>query len=311
MYIERLVLKNFRNYSNSTVNFSPGYNFLTGDNGAGKTNILESISVVSNIKSFRNCPDDDIIRWGGDFYYSSIEVSGSDHKLFEIGYTRKDGKAKKKLQIDNIEIRKATDYYGKLLSVAISPDDINLISGSPDNRRRFFDGVFSKVDHEYYKNLVLFRKTLNARNRIIRDMKDKKNDDKASMDHLETWNRLFAEYAAHLIVKRTAYSDEFSKVFGKSYYDISGGDHVPEIIYSNHIKCQDQEEIISRLKKSINRDIAIGTTSIGPQRDEYLITNDHGVNYQCFASQGQKRTASISMKSAELSFLENRVKKKQ
>jgi DNA replication and repair protein RecF len=308
MYINKISLKNFRNYSSATIAFSPGYNFLTGDNGVGKTNILEAVSVSSNIKSFRNSHDDDLIHWGDEWYYCVSEVNECENSLFEVGYSRETGKVKKKLKIDKNEVRKASEYFGKLLSVAISPEDINLIGGPPETRRRFFDGVFSKVDKEYYNTLISFRKTLTSRNRVLRDLKESRNA--FNSHHVDTWNRIFAELASGLIKKRTMYISEFSSVFTGSYNNISGGEFSPYIKYYNNAKCMEVDEIIYKLENSMKKDIITGSTTVGPHRDDYITVNENSMNFQNFSSQGQRRTASISLKAAELSFLESRLKKK-
>lgn len=308
MYINKISLKNFRNYSSATISFSPEYNFLTGDNGVGKTNILEAVSVSSNIRSFRNSPDDDLIHWGENWYYCMCEVSECENNIFEVGYSKEKEWVKKKLKIDYKEIKKASDYFGRLLSVAISPEDIVLISGPPESRRRFFDGVFSKVEVDYFNTLLLFRKALTNRNRVLKDIKDKKNN--YDIHHLDTWNQLFAKHASELIKKRIIFSSEFSNVFSVSYNNISGSEFFPEIHYKNNISCCDENEILLKLEESKKKDLVLGSTTMGPHRDDYIFNNDKGMNFQNFSSQGQKRTASISLKSAELSFLESRTKKK-
>src|SRR5208337_4738022 len=160
MFIEELTIKNFRNYGNLQISFSPGINFIIGNNGVGKSNILEAISIVSNIKSFRNINDSEIIKWNEDSYYCSLAVGNHDDSLYEIGCALKSDTVQKRLKIDGKEIKSAAEYYGRLLSVILSPIDINIINGTPDFRRRFFDSVISKIDMTYFEALGEFRKVL-------------------------------------------------------------------------------------------------------------------------------------------------------
>ena len=149
MYVKELTAKNFRSYEDLTLEFSPGINFIIGENGTGKTNILEAISVASNIKSFRNIADSEIIQWGKDSYYCSIQSEEGEYRKFEIGCVLQSDKIKKKVKINGKEVSRSSKYFGKFLTVIFSPIDINIINGAPDLRRRFFDSVISKIDYDY------------------------------------------------------------------------------------------------------------------------------------------------------------------
>lgn len=306
MIIEELTIKNFRNYSNQKILFSPGINFILGPNGAGKTNILEAISITANMKSFRNIQDTEIIQWGKEAYHCASAISDSDDNLFEVGCGYVSGKIKKKAKIDSVEIKSISDYYGKLLITVFSPVDINIINNSPDTRRRFFDSVISKMDRSYLAALTEFKKILASRNRLLKELRDKGM--KAS-SQLDVWDSLFAEKAAVIIQKRIAFLQDFAKTFEHAYNTISNDDEAPEILYLNSTKTTEQEHISQKLAANRRRDLALGSTGIGPQRDDFLLQREsvHFVNY---ASQGQKRTAAISLKLAECEITEYTMKKK-
>ncbi|HNX24780.1 MAG TPA: AAA family ATPase, partial [Spirochaetota bacterium] len=153
MILKSLKLINFRNYDNLEINFSPEINFITGDNGSGKTNILEAISIISNLKSFRNINDNNIVKWNSSSYYCSGEITDSEYLKFEVGYSVQNNKPKKKIKIDSNEIKKVSDYYGKLITVNFIPTDINIINGTPEIRRRYFDSVISKIYPDYIDEL--------------------------------------------------------------------------------------------------------------------------------------------------------------
>jgi len=177
MILNSIKLVNFRNYGNLEITFSPEINFITGNNGSGKTNILEAISLVSNLKSFRNISDNSLIKWDNTSYYCSGEISGSDFSKFEVGYTIQSDKPKKKIKIDSVEIKKISDYYGKLITVNFIPTDINIINGAPETRRRYFDSVISKIYPKYIDELNKYKEICFSRNLLLKKIKEK-NDNK-------------------------------------------------------------------------------------------------------------------------------------
>lgn len=308
MFINNVTLKNFRNYSDIYFELSPGYNFFTGDNGSGKTNILEALSVLSNTKSFRNAHDEDIIKWGEKYYYCSANISDEINNKFEVGFILNNDKNKKKVKIDGVEIRKATDYFGKLLTVIIAPDDIQIFGGIPEYRRRYFDAIITRTDPEYYTTLRKYRKTLISRNLVIKEIKEKRKNDFEK--HLNAWDEVISISASEIIKKRLHFIETFNLYFSRSYENISGGEYMPIIKYNNSFQVEGGDEIKRKLKERTMKDILAGSTTIGPQRDDYSFESDTGVDFKRFASQGQKRTASIAIKNAELIFVEEKLKKK-
>jgi DNA replication and repair protein RecF len=149
------------------MKFSPGFNFILGENGVGKSNILEAITILAQLKSFRAIDDREIVRWGETSYFCSSTLTNCDHEKFEVGVQATDF-LKKKFKIDGLEIKRGIDYYGKFLVVAFSPVDIEIINGSPEARRRFFDSVLSKIDKTYLINLSEFKKILTSRNKLLK-----------------------------------------------------------------------------------------------------------------------------------------------
>ncbi len=306
MYIDRLILQNFRNYDNLNIEFSPGLNFIIGENGIGKTNILEAIYIASNIRSFRNIPDSEIIRWGENYYYCKSLIKENEYRKFEVGCNIDNGNVRKKIKIDDREIKKASDYFGKLLTVVFIPVDINIVSGSPDLRRRFFDSVISKIDPSYFEVLNKYKKILSSRNTILKQLKEKRSN---YYNELDIWDSMFADSSYFIVKKREEFIEEFSKLFSLSYEKIAGTDSVPVIEYNSSIKSMHRDEILSELQQRRDKDILFGSTGIGPQRDDYLFLNNKRlfVNY---ASQGQKRIAAISLKISECDIIEKITEKK-
>jgi DNA replication and repair protein RecF len=305
MHIQDLAIKNFRNYDNVNLTFSPEVNFIIGNNGVGKTNILEAISVVSNIRTFRNISDVEIIKWNEDSYYSAVRVGGYHDSLFEVGCTVENDKVRKKLKIDGKEIKKASEYYGRLLTVILSPQDINIINSTPDYRRRFFDSVISKIDESYFDLLGDFRKVLASRNRMLKDIRFNHSDIK----DLDIWDNLLCEKASTIIQKRMHFIEKFNAVF-QHFYSSIAAEEAPLIRYESSTQTDDKERINDLLIKSRAKDLIFGSTTIGPQRDDFILENIARNKFTNYASQGQRRTAAVTLKVSECIIIEEEKKLK-
>lgn len=300
MIINEIELKDFRNHSNLTLSFSNRANFIVGPNGTGKTNIIEAISVLSNLRSFRNIHDTELVRWGSNYYYCSSTLSRSEYTKFEVAYSTENHNYRKRIKIDDVTLHNSIDYYGKLLTVVFAPSDIQLIQGTPDIKRRFFDSVISKIDNSYMSLLADFKKILFNRNRLLKIIKEKRYIDSREMD---IWDKLFIEKAHGIIQKRKEFIDVFNDYFNSAYISISQEKNPPRIKYIPSIESSDKGYIENCLILTRKRDTSSGITSKGPQRDDYsFIANDRLFNNH--ASQGQRRTASISLKIAENDIVE-------
>jgi DNA replication and repair protein RecF len=301
MYIQEIELKDFRNYENLHLPFSRYSNFIVGPNGAGKTNIIEAVSLLSNLRSFRNMHDTDMIRWGSDHYYCASSLAESHDTRFEIAYSIENNTHRRRVKVDDVPFRSSIDYYGKVLTTVFSPTDIQMVQGVPDVKRRFFDSVISKFDREYLIALSDFRKVLYNRNRLLKGMREK---GRYKNDELDIWDTLFTEKSVFLMKMRREFISSFNDFFTISYRSISRENNPPVIRYKPSIDECEHDRIESILRKNRSRDISYGSTSMGPQRDDYqfLVGDRLFVN---FASQGQRRTAAISLKIAENNFVEN------
>ena len=306
MYVQELTAKNFRNYSSLNITFTPGINFIIGNNGVGKTNILEAISITSNIKTFRNIHDSEVIKWNEDSYYCAAVVGESDDRLFEVGCTVADDKIKKKLKIDGKEMKNAGDYYGRFLTVTLSPIDINIINGAPEARRRFFDSVISKIDPDYFKNLNEFKRILASRNRILKEIKS----NNISRSQLDVWDSLFSEKASSITRRRYAFIENFNSVFRDFYGNIAESDDPPGLSYDSTTERDDPPAIQEQLERMRQKDIILGSTGIGPQRDDFILENGNRNRFTNYASQGQRRTAAVTLKIAECIMIEKVMGKK-
>ncbi len=307
MYLQSIYLKNFRNYDCAELFLSPGYNIFFGENGAGKTNILEAVSVISGIKSFRGSSDEEMIQKGSDYYYCRGVISDSDREILEVGYGKEGRRKRKKVKINQKEIDKFSDYFGIFLSVVISPDDINIIKGSPEVKRKYFDSYLAKVNNDYTDTLIKFRKALTNRTVIIKKIKEGEYSEKK---HLDVWNDIFADASSKLIKFRSSFITSVNKFFSEAHYFISGFSESPYIEYINSLSIIDKEDIIKKLEENYRKEILLGITLQGPQRDNYVFTDKNGDDCIPFCSQGQKRTIALAIKSSEIMHIENNYKTK-
>ncbi len=306
MILKSLKLINFRNYDNLEINFSPEINFITGDNGSGKTNILEAISIISNLKSFRNINDNSIMKWNNSSYYCAGEVADSEFYKFEVGYSIHNNVPKKKIKIDTNEIKKISDYYGKLITVNFVPTDINIINGAPEIRRRYFDSVISKIYPDYIDELNKYREICYSRNLLLKKIKENRADPKI----LDVWNKMYSEKAFSIMKKRNDFIKEFNKLFIKNYLQISNEDNSPSITYTSTLKSDNYDSLLAEVNSNLKNDVRRGNTVSGPHRDDYIIKNSEGINFINYGSQGQKRTSSICLKLSEVEIIKEIKKKK-
>ncbi|MCL2156375.1 MAG: DNA replication and repair protein RecF, partial [Leptospirales bacterium] len=205
----------------------------------------------------------------------------------------------KKIKIDGVEIKKISDYYGKLITVNFIPSDINIINGTPDIRRRYFDSVISKIFPDYIDELNKYRNICFSRNLLLKKINDNKSDIKL----LEVWNKMFSEKALSIIDKRKTFIKKFNELFYKNYLNISKEDDSPEIYYLSSLKSDNIEDLLSEVNSNIKIDLRRGNTVYGPHRDDYYIKNSKDIGFTNYASQGQRRTASISLKISEIEII--------
>jgi DNA replication and repair protein RecF len=298
MYIESVVLKNFRNYTQITIPFIDGINILTGENGIGKTNILEALSVLGSVKSFRKASDKSMVQLGSNSYYTKCIVNDNDKKnTFEVGFSILDG-LKKKCKINLETIDSFNSYYGKLLLIISSPNDLLLIDGVPDFKRKYIDSVIAKYNEEYINILSKFRRVLNNRNKLL-----KKGTVNTIKNEITAWDSLFSHYAEVITVEREKIITQISTLAEYYFRLLSSTNNSIEVRYYNNCNVTKTNDVLTVLQKNLTNDLHLRTTSKGPQRDTYEIFIN-GNEFKSFASQGQKRIMSIAIKLAEKDIVE-------
>ncbi|MBQ9333523.1 MAG: DNA replication/repair protein RecF [Lachnospiraceae bacterium] len=293
MIIKSLELKDFRNYETLAINFGPGTNILYGDNAQGKTNILEAIYLAATTKSHRGTRDGDIIRFGSEEGHIRIMLFKNDVDTKLDIHLRK---AKTKgIAIDGKKIKKAAELLGLLNVVFFSPEDLNIIKNGPGERRRFTDMELCQLDDFYLYNLNNYNKIVNQRNTLLKDV----YFNPSLKETIEIWDSQLVSYGSKVIERRKSFTDQLNEVIGPVHEKLSGGRESLRIIYDPNVDIEDYER---ELSSSTERDIKSKMTNVGPHRDDFIFMVGD-LDIRKFGSQGQQRTAALSLKLAEIEIV--------
>ncbi|MGN0796258.1 MAG: DNA replication/repair protein RecF [Christensenellales bacterium] len=292
MQIEKLYLKNFRNYKEQLAEFSDGLNVLYGENAAGKTNMLEAIYLSSLAKSPRTSKEKELVLNGEKNAVIKVLVKKQfrEHKI-EIQI---DEKGKKRVMIDSIPVNRAGELLGIVAIVYFSPDEMKLVKESPDNRRRFLDISLSQESKSYFNNLVKYNKILKQRNNLLKESFNKNID-----LMLDVWDRQLATVGIEIIEQRRAYVEKLKTEAKKIHDFLSGGKESLDIEYESELDEISDKNLYLQLKKNREKDKKLTYTTIGPHRDDIKLMIN-GSDARKFASQGQQRSIALSLKFGQL-----------
>lgn len=293
MKINSLKLKNFRNYDLLSLNLNPATNIFYGDNAQGKTNILESIYLCGTSKSHRGTKDKDMILFGQEESHIEAVVDKSGI-LYQIDMHLKKNKPKG-IAINHIPIRKASELFGILNVVFFSPEDLNIIKNGPSERRRFVDMELSQISRLYLNNLSNYHRIINQRNRLLKDIYY--ND--SLRETLDIWDMQMVDYGGKIIEERKKFIKQVNKIISKIHKKITGNREDIEVIYEPNTGTEPFEDV---LKKYRERDLKMMSTSSGPHRDD-ICFKVNGIDIRKFGSQGQQRTAALSLKLSEIELM--------
>ena len=294
MIIKSLKLKNYRNYELLDLNFDPKTNILYGDNAQGKTNILEALYLSGTTKSHRGTKDRDIIRFGCDESHleTVVEKKGS---CFQIDMHLKRN-SPKGIAIDKIPIRKASELFGIVHFVFFSPEDLNIIKEGPAGRRRFIDLELSQLDRIYLNNLSNYNRVINQRNSLLKDIYGQKN----LIETLDIWDMQLVSYGNKILKRRKKFIEQINKIISNIHFKLTGGKERISLSYESGIGNMTFEEALIRYRE---RDIKMKSTTSGPHRDDICFMTDKGLDIRKFGSQGQQRTAALSLKLSEIELV--------
>ena len=296
MWIKEIKINDFRNYKQQEIKLNPNINLFYGENAQGKTNIIEAIFLSSMGKSFRAKKDKEMIKVNSE----KSEVEIQYQKIDREGKIKIELSNKKSVFINGIKIKKLSELLGKVNIIIFTPDDINILKGSPQNRRRFLDIMISQLKPNYMYYLNLYAKTLEQRNNYLRQIKEEKKGENL----LEIWDEKLIEYANVIYQYREEYMEKIKEKIQKIHQEITNKKEEINIEYLS--ECQTKENYLRLLKERRKLDIIKGYTTKGIHRDDFIVYIN-GKQLDIYGSQGQHRTVILSLKLSELNIVKEEI----
>ncbi len=311
--IKSLEIRNLRNHAVSRIEFGGSLNVIAGENGAGKTTILEAIAICAFSKSFLPASDNSLIKIGGDYYKTSLTAERDLGTPYYASVLSERGK-RKRIENSFAESVYPKDLVGKIPTIILSPDLKEITFGGPDARRRFLDRILSQIYASYLEDLSLYKKSLRQRNKLLGKIK---LGFSISESEINPWTENLIKYGSRIILKRSRFIEEFRPYFKKYYARVSNGKEVVDLEYApcgagdlfSGVKPYKIEEIASIIaEKFVNLrsdERARGTTLFGPQKDEVIVKINGGAARE-YASQGQHKSILLGVKMAEFKYLKDK-----
>ncbi len=294
MHIKELSIVNFKNFEEAQLEFSPKLNYFLGNNGVGKTNLLDAIYYLSFCKSFFSVIELHNIRHGEDFMVLQGKYWRKENEEV-INCGLKKGQ-KKQFKRNKKEYKKLSEHIGLLPLVMISPSDINLILGGSDERRKFMDGVISQYDREYLDNLIRYNRALLQRNNLLKRFAEGYG---FSYELLEPWDDQLINLGNSIHAKRVDFIEKLLPIFQRYYDTIAQGREVVQLVYESKLN---EEPMEGLLKQSMPKDRAAQYTTVGIHKDDLVLQlGDYPIKK--LGSQGQKKTYLVALKLAQFDFI--------
>ncbi len=299
MIIKSLELADFRNYDNLKIDFSSGTNILYGDNAQGKTNILEAIYVSATTKSHKGSKDKEIIGFGKQEAHIRT-ILEKDNAQYRVDMHLRANKSKG-IAIDGQKIKRASDLIGMLNVVFFSPEDLSIIKNGPSERRRFMDMELCQLDQIYLNSLSKYNKIVVERNKVLKDLFEHPENSVL----LDVQDKQLCEYGSIIIKAREKFITELGEIIRPIHEKLTGGKELLSVYYEPNVELADFEKKLSASRK---KDIYAKQTTVGPHKDDFSfivkrLEEDDGIDIRKFGSQGQQRTASLSLKLSEIEIV--------
>lgn len=298
MKINHIELQSYRNYTNQSVDFCSGLNALIGKNAQGKTNLVEAINFCSIGKSFRTSKDKELIQFGQEkarIYLELEKTSGKSNIEVIISNSQK-----KIVRINSYSILRMGELMGELNCILFSPENLKIIKEGPQDRRRFIDIDLSQLSKVYFYNLLKYEKILAQRNKLLKSSIDKVSARSA----IDVWNEQLSRVGAKIIYERQKFLESLAEIAMDIHSRLTNGTELLVIAYDGITGTSPDDiyrEFYDKLTKSIDKDIDLGYTTVGPHRDDIKIICN-SIDARTYASQGQQRTVALSLKLAELEY---------
>lgn len=295
MHISKIKLRNFRNFTSLNLNFSSKLNFIVGNNGSGKTNLVESIYVLALTKTFRNVLDNVLINDQAEESIITGTIKSNISNNYQIEITKKGKKAK----INNNNIRKLSDYISNILIVFFSTNDFKLINDTPNSRRKLLNIEIAQINNNYINYLKEYNNIVKQRNAYLKTLYTNKT---SSYDYLNILTEKMIDYGLLIMEERIKFINLVNNHINDIYEKITGITDL-KIIYKSDYINKTKEELLVKHKKNIEKDIIFGKTLMGIHRDD-IEFSVLGKNFKDYGSEGQQKNAIISFKLSEVKIFQ-------
>lgn len=295
MWLKQLSILNFKNYTEATLHFVPEVNAFTGDNGAGKTNLLDAIHYLSLCKSYFNPVDSQQIRQGEDWFMVQGEFD-RDGQPDVVACSLKRNQ-KKQFKKNKKEYTRLADHIGQFPLVMVSPNDSTIITDGSEERRRFIDNVISQTDARYLDGLIAYNRCLVQRNSLLKQAAKRGILD---IGLLEILNGQLIALGNRIFEKRQTFMAEFIPEFDRHYKFLTDTEEQVSLVYESPLMAG---SFLDLLEQSLERDRVLERTTLGVHKDDLLFSIHHGMPLKKFGSQGQQKSFLIALKLAQYSFL--------
>ena len=295
MYVEKIEVKNFRNYDAMTLALDQGTNIFYGNNAQGKTNILEAVYLCGTTKSHRGSRDKDMIRFGEDESHIRMIVRKQDVP-YRIDMHLKKNRAKG-IAVNEVPIKKASELFGIVNFVCFSPEDLNMVKNGPAERRRFLNVELCQINRLYMDDLTKYNKILEQRNRTLKELQYRRD----YQDMLDIWDEQLLFFGSRIIEEREKFLGYLNEIVRDIHGSLTNKNEHIELIYEPDTT---KNDFSIKLREARDRDTHMKSTTVGPHRDDFAIR----VDIRRFGSQGQQRTSALSIKLSEIEILKQKTK---
>ncbi|MDO4961007.1 MAG: DNA replication/repair protein RecF [Eubacteriales bacterium] len=294
MIIQSIELNNFRNYESLDISLDKGVNIFYGNNAQGKTNILDAVYVGCTSKSHRLSKDREMIKFDCNESHIRLKLLKRDVPYKIDMHLKKNNS--KGIAINGMPIRRSSELFGIANVVIFSPEDLNIIKDGPSERRRFIDLELCQLNKIYVHNIISYTKVVNQKNKLLKEYEYRKD----AADLIDIYNLQLIQYGTEVINIRADFIDKLNEYIKKIHSEITGGTENINLIYSSNTNVSDFEENLKRYRQ---QEIRSGMSLVGPHRDDidFIINN---INVRHYGSQGQQRTAVLSLKLSEIKMVE-------
>jgi len=303
MVLQSLQLKNYRIHTDSFLNFSDGINFIVGENGQGKTTILEAIYSLCTTKNFKASSEQELLQ----FSSTECEVTGTFQEYtsdnVRIYYSASENK--RSFLVNGKQIYRPSEIIGKFPIVLLTPEDHQLTQGAPADRRKFVDAILSQSNPLYMETLLDYSKTIKHRSFLLNKMKEDFRS--VSFDELEAWNAKMVGAGSSLIAYRKKFLTLFNAYLLQAYSSILNHEEIPFIDYQTTIangEADLEKNFFELLAKRKDEEIRRGTNLVGPHRDDFIFSIN-GKALRVFGSQGQHKTFQVALRFAQFFYMKD------